>query len=261
MRRILVEICIESAADARVVASGGGDRVELCSALALGGLTPSIGAVAEVRAAAAGGLPVVAMIRPRPGGFCYDASEFRAMRRDVDAVLAAGADGIVFGVLCEDGAVDRGRSREMVEQVRGAGAGKQIVFHRAFDFTPDPMAALDQLMEMGVDRVLTSGQRGSAAEGAAVIRALVARAGGRIQILPGAGVGPDNVVALVRDTGCDQVHASLREPVVDPSVARRPEIRLSAAGDGSDGNAFAATSGERLVKLVRAVRDWESSQT
>src|SRR5690348_5874133 len=147
-RRILLEVCIASVADALAAQAGGVDRLELNTALGLGGLTPSAGQLAEVRRATA--LPLIVMARPRPGGFCYSDSEFRVLRRDVEHALDQGADGIAFGVLTPTGEVDRERVRQIVTQM----GTRQAVFHRAFDVTPDPVVALEQLIDLGVQRVM-----------------------------------------------------------------------------------------------------------
>src|SRR5215471_11838018 len=139
-RKLLLEICCGSAADAWEAQQGGADRVELCSALFLGGLTPSLGAILEAKDRVK--IPVMAMIRPRSGGFCYSKSDYAVMQRDVRVAVEQGADGIVFGVLRSDGRVDR----ERCAQLCNLALGRQTVFHRAFDVTPDPLEALDTLI-------------------------------------------------------------------------------------------------------------------
>ena len=245
MSQVLVEICIESVDDAR--AAAGADRLELCQALAVGGLTPSVGLQEEVGRIAR--VPVMTMVRPRPGGFCYGGSEFAVMRRDIDAAIDLGAEGVVFGILTESGAIDVLRTSQIVGQVRSAGRPVEVVFHRAFDFTPDPMEAIEQLIDLGVTRVLTSGQQPTAMEGAGLIRELVERAAGRIQVLAGSGVRPENVGELVRRTGCEQIHASLRAAGSDRSMAGRA-ISLGAGkpGGGPDPSFTATDAG-----LVRAL--------
>jgi copper homeostasis protein len=210
----LLEVCVESAGDAAAAAAGGADRLELNSALALDGLTPSLGLLAEVRRAAGARIPIVAMARPRAGDFCYDETELRVLRRDVDLLLEHGADGIALGILTARGDVDR-RCAQFVRQISAAGSGHRFqgaVFHKAFDQARDPLAALEQLIDLGVRRVMTSGQQRTALRGAALIRQLVERAAGRIEILPAGGIRPSNVIAILSRTGCDQVHSSLREP-------------------------------------------------
>lgn len=193
-----LEIVAQSADDALAAEANGADRIELVSALALGGLTPSLGALAETRARC--GLPVVAMLRPRSGGFAYAEGELRAMERDAEGFLAAGAGGLVFGVLDADGGIDAEANARLVRK------GGEAVFHRAFDALPDPLEALERLVDLGFRRILTSGGGGTALEGADAIRRLVERADGRIEILPGGGVRPDNVAQVVARTGATQAH-------------------------------------------------------
>jgi copper homeostasis protein len=246
MSQVLVEICIESVDDARFAA--GADRLELCQALAVGGLTPSVGVQEEVRRVAR--VPVMTMVRPRPGGFCYGETEFAVMRRDIDAAIELGAEGVVFGILTESGAIDVRRTNQIIGQVRSAGRPVEVVFHRAFDFTPDPIEAIEQLIDLGVTRLLTSGQQPTAMEGVGLIRELVQRAAGRIQVLPGSGVRPENVGELVRRTGCDQVHASLRTAGSDRSTAGRV-ISLSAGGPGGGPDpSFTATDAGLVQSLL-----------
>ncbi|MHB1424459.1 MAG: copper homeostasis protein CutC [Gemmataceae bacterium] len=241
---ILLEIAIAGVEDARAARDGGAARLELNAALPLGGLTPSLGTLLEVTRAVT--MPVLVMIRPRPGGFCYSDADFRVMRRDIDLVLAHDADGLVFGLLNEDGTIDVPRCRELIRQ-----AGyKDVVFHRAFDVTPDPFAALEQLIDLGVRRVLTSGQAVSASTGAALLAELIRRAAGRIEILPAAGINGLTVADVVARTGCTQVHASLRGRRTDRSTAARPHITFGAAAHGED--QYDATDAD-AVRQVRAL--------
>jgi copper homeostasis protein len=184
----------------------------------LGGLTPSLGLLREARAATK--LPVIAMIRPRPSGFCYSAAEFAVMQRDAEVALAEGVAGIAFGILTSAGAIDRERCKQLVKLA----TEKHIVFHRAFDVTPEPLAALDQLIDLGVTRVMTSGQEASAYNGAANIANYVCHVAGRIEVLPAGGINRFTVVDVVKRTGCDQVHASLSKTASDESVKARPQV-------------------------------------
>jgi copper homeostasis protein len=211
--RILIEVAVGGVEGARVAHECGADRIELNAGLELGGLTPSLGALLEVRSETP--LPVITMVRPRAGGFVYSADEFRTMERDVELMLEHGAEGVAFGVLTADGKLDLMRTRALSERV--GRARRDVVFHRAFDRTPDPFTALDQLIDLGVRRVLTSGQRASAVEGADLIRRLIEHARGRIEVLPGAGIRAGNVAELVRVTGAGQVHGSFSERRVDPA--------------------------------------------
>lgn len=216
--RITLEICTASAEDCAVAEQSGADRVELNCALMLGGLTPSIGALREARAAIR--IPLITMIRPRAGGFCYSASDFKVMQRDTETALAEGADGIAFGILTPNGAIDLERSRQMVKLA----AGRQLVFHRAFDVVPEPLTALDQLVDLGITRVMTSGQEASAYNGAANIGNYLHHAAGRIEVLPAGGINRFTVADVVSRTGCDQIHASLSTGSKDRSVAARPQV-------------------------------------
>jgi copper homeostasis protein len=219
--RFLLEVAVASVEDARAAESGGADRLELNAALSLGGLTPSLGTLLEVRQATR--LPLFVMLRPRPGAFCYNPAEFRVLLRDLDFLLSHGADGIVFGILKEDGTVDRLRCREVVRQA----GDHPVVFHRALDLTPEATQALEVLIDLGVCRVMTSGQKPTALAGASCIAALVRHAAGRIEVLPAGGITSSNAVELLRQTSCDQVHGGLRGLGRDPSALGRPELTFS----------------------------------
>jgi copper homeostasis protein len=228
--RILLEIIATCAEDCAVIEQAGGDRIELCAALGLGGLTPSAGLAQAARAATR--LPIMMMLRPREGGFCYSAAEFGQMVRDLEFGLAAGVDGFVFGCLTAAGEVDGQRTAEIVARA----AGKQTVFHRAFDVTPDPATALETLVELGITRILTSGQRPTAWEGAGLIRELARQAAGRVELLPGSGVRADRVGELLRRTGVRQVHASASRSEIDPSTHANPALSFGGAqGGGGEG--------------------------
>ena len=205
-----LEIVAQSSDDARAAAHAGADRLELVSALSLGGLTPSLGTLEAVLASC--DLPVAAMLRPRSGGFAYSTGELDAMERDAARFLEAGAKGLVFGVLDEDG-VDVKANARLVR------AGGKAVFHRAFDALPDPLDALERLIDLGFRRVLTSGGRGTALEGADTIRRLIERADGRIEILPGGGVRPAIAREIVARTGASALHLAGLEWAEDPTAA------------------------------------------
>src|SRR5579863_6467483 len=166
MAQVLLEICCGSIDDAIEAEKGGADRVELCSALFLGGLTPSVGTLQEAKRRLK--IPIMVMVRPRGGGFCYTEAEMASMERDTEAAIENGADGVVFGILQSNGTIDVPRCRRIRELI----GNRQAVFHRAFDVTPEPFAALDQLVDLGITRVLTSGQKDSVPEGADLIRKL-----------------------------------------------------------------------------------------
>lgn len=219
---LLIECVACSADDCVEAEAGGADRIELCSALMLGGLTPSLGTLLEARAATA--LPIVSMVRPRAGGFCYTDREFATMLRDAEVAIEAGVQGLVFGVLTEDGQVDEPRCRELVTRA----AGRDTVFHRAFDVVPDPIHALETLVKLGVTRILTSGRERQAVAGASVIRDLARQAAGRIDILPGGGIREHTVAAVLERTGLRQVHLGPFTVRPDTSGRANPELNFSS---------------------------------
>lgn len=198
--RVLIEAAIDSLAAAKQALAEGADRLELCSNIAVGGLTPT---AALVRQCLTLGVPCMAMARPRAGDFVYGGADLQQLMADVAALRAAGVQGIVFGVLTRDHTVDHEALTRIVKMCSGMDA----VFHRAFDGTPNVSEALDTLISCGVTRVLTSGQAAIAAEGVATLAALTERAAGRIQILPGGGIRAHNVAEIVRRTGVTQIHA------------------------------------------------------
>jgi copper homeostasis protein len=246
--RAIVEVACASVADCLVAEEAGADRFELCSALVLGGLTPSVGVLATARARTA--RPIVCMIRPRAGSFCYSDDEFDAMRRDVEACAAAGADGVAFGVLTPDGDVDAGRCRELAALARPL----DTVFHRAFDVVRDPESALDVLVALGITRVLTSGRARTALEGAPLIRALAGRAAGRIEILPGGGVRAGNIVQVLEATGIGAVHLGPQATAEDASGAANPLLEF--AEPGAAPRRYAVLDGQAVRDACRAAAAW-----
>lgn len=223
MGTVLLEICCGSIDDAIQAEVGGADRVELCSALFLGGLTPSLGTLQEAKRRVK--IPVMMMVRPRGGGFCYTEAEMATMERDVEAAVANGADGVVFGILNSDGKIDVRRCT----RIRKLIGDRQAVFHRAFDVTPDAFAALEQLVDLGITRVLTSGQKNSVPEGAELIRKLIERAGKRIEVLPGGGIAAYNMKYVVERTGCRQVHLTAWGTVTDSSTQGNRAVTFGGA--------------------------------
>ena len=243
MGKTVLEICCGSAEDVFAAANTGADRVELNSALYLGGLTPSLG---SVRLAKKAGIPIMAMIRPREGGFCYSESEIGTMLEDISAFQSEGVDGFVFGVLTSDGRVDMEKNALLIN----ACGCKEKVFHRAIDVVPNWREAIDALIKLGFDRVLTSGQAKNAIAGADTIREMVDYAAGRIQILPGGGIRPENAAELLSKTGCRQLHSSCSSVITDDSCASNPEI--SFRGNGGE-NQFSRTDKEKIDKLLTAI--------
>ncbi|HSQ57549.1 MAG TPA: copper homeostasis protein CutC [Gemmata sp.] len=223
--RIALEIAVSTPDEAILAEANGADRLELSSGLEVGGLTPSLGLFRAVKRSVK--LPVYVLIRPRPAGFCYSPREFEVMLDDAREFMAAGAAGLVFGVLTDEGTIDRERCAELARV-----AGKGAVFHRAFDLLTDQFRAMDELVEIGFHRVLTSGGEASAQAGAARLASLIRHAGGRIEVLPGGGIRAENIAELVRQTRCEQVHSSARSAsTIDPTLARNTGLAAAFGGD------------------------------
>ncbi|MBS0200359.1 MAG: copper homeostasis protein CutC [Proteobacteria bacterium] len=214
----LLEIAADGVRSAIAAETGGGDRIELCAGLGEGGTTPSHGVIAATRDAV--NIPVFVLVRPRNGDFVYDGYEVEAMCSDIRDCAALGCEGVVIGALDADGGIDLNACRAMVDAAKGL----EITFHRAFDAVADRAHALEQIIELGCSRVLTSGAARSAPEGADAIAENVRQAAGRIVILSGAGINADNLGELVARTGGQEFHASARGPVQSPMRWRNPAL-------------------------------------
>lgn len=221
MNHVFLEICCGSAQDGIAAWNGGAKRVELNSDLFHGGLTPSLGELIVLKQSIPD-LKVMCMVRPREGGFCYTDLEFKVMLTDARLLLEHGADGIVFGFLHPNGTIDKNRCKKMLEVI----GKKESVFHRAIDVVPDVMTALDELISLGVTRVLTSGQKPTAFEGAETIQAMVEHAAGRIEILPGSGIRPHNAAECRDIFKTPYLHASMHRIVHDYSLTANPSIHF-----------------------------------
>ena len=228
MRKIVFELCAETI-DACVAArDGGADRIELCSGLSEGGLTPSHGLVHN--AVKHSGLPVHVLIRPRGGDFLYSPSEIAVMREDIAHVKSLGAAGVVFGMLAADDTVDIAGTRSLVELAHPM----QTTFHRAFDATPDLRAALEDVIATGCDRVLTSGGERDVVAGVHSLAALVVQANGRVDIAVGGGLRLQNASSLSRITGAEHFHGSLRRRL----VAKSPAAGDTVSGSNGTGTRY-----------------------
>ena len=208
---LLIEAAVESLDAARAAARGGAHRLELCTDLAHGGTTPDLNLLQAQLP-----IPAFVLVRPRAGDFAYTDAEHRTMLEQIARAKSAGAHGIVTGDLSLD------RTRDLIAAARPL----PVTFHRAFDVFPDPSDALERLIGLGVERVLTSGGAPTAPEGAAQIRRLVVQAKGRIGILPGGGIDATNVVRLVRETGVNEVHFSVRDVAKVKAVKRSLDLGM-----------------------------------
>lgn len=207
----LLEVCVDDVAGLHAAVEGGADRIELCSSLDLGGLTPSAGLMAEASRLP---VPVMALIRPRSGGFVYDAAEERVMRHDIERAAELGLAGVALGALTLDHRLDL----PMLERLARHAQGRQLTLHRAFDLLRDQAEGLEQAITLGFDRILTSGGAAMAPAGMTQLAALVRQSRGRIRILAGSGITADNVDALLHSTCVHEVHASCRAPTTEPDA-------------------------------------------
>jgi copper homeostasis protein len=215
---VILEIAANSVASALAAQEGGAGRVELCTALELGGLTPSHAQIALTRDCLR--IPLYVLIRPRAGDFLYGELECETMQRDIETCVALGCDGVVLGVLDADGDVDVAHCRALVAAAGTLG----VTFHRAFDLSRDSTRALEDIVALGCERVLTSGAQASAVDGVALIRDLVTQSNGRLVVMPGAGVTARNIAELAAATGAHEFHASAKRQL--PSGMRHRQARL-----------------------------------
>ena len=217
---MILEACVNSAVSAIMAQLGGADRVELCENMADGGCTPSAGTIILARKRLT--IHIFVMIRPRGADFLYSDEEFEIMKHDIRAAKELGADGVVFGILMPNGRMDRMRMTELVKMARPMG----VTCHRAFDMTRDPMEAIDDLIEIGVDRVLTSGQADSALEGAGLINQLIRYARNRIIIMPGHGIKEHNLSQVVKETGATEFHMYLTKEIPGGMTFVREGVKM-----------------------------------
>ncbi|MCX6281926.1 MAG: copper homeostasis protein CutC [Bacteroidetes bacterium] len=219
MKKIL-EACVNSSVSAISARDGGADRIELCENMMEGGCTPSAGTILFTRQKLQ--IPLMVMIRPRGADFLYSDEEFEIMKHDIQTAKKLGADGVVFGVLLPDGNVDVSRMGILTEIARPM----QVTCHRAFDMTTDPFKALDDLMLINIDRVLTSGQSDNALIGADLIHKLIRYAGSRITVMPGHGIKEHNLSEVIKSTGASEFHMYLTRPVPSKMKFMREEVRM-----------------------------------
>ena len=219
MERPLIEVCVDSLASAREAVRGGADRLELCANLIIGGTTPS---PALIREAVNLGVPVNVLIRPRFGDFLFDDAEKREQLEQIAQLRALGASGAVIGALRADGTLDA----DFLAACREAAQGLTLTLHRAFDVCRDADEALEQATMLGFDTILTSGQRATAEEGAALLAKLVCRADGRITIMPGSGVNADNIAHLHARTHARAFHLSAKRIASSGMIFRRAGVPM-----------------------------------
>ena len=217
---MILEICVDSLESARAAESGGAQRVELCSALSEGGITPSAGLMQAVHESL--NIPIYAMVRPRGGDFFYTQDEFRIMRSDIAQAKSIGVDGVVLGLLHQDGRIDVERTRELVNLASPMG----VTFHRAIDWTPDIEVALEDVIATGAERVLTSGGMQTAVQAVDRIGAMIARSANRMRVMVCGGIRKGNIAEVAQKTGATEFHASLRKKTASAVSYRNPGLHL-----------------------------------
>lgn len=222
---MVLEICVDSVESAMAAERGGAQRVELCSDLLEGGITPSAGLTALVRRRI--GIGLFVMIRPRGGDFCYTDLEYEVMQEDILRARELGADGIVLGILDEHARVDVERTRRLVELARPL----PVTFHRAIDMTPDPCAAVEEVVASGAARLLTSGAAAKVTDGAPLISRMVEAARGRLAVMAGGGITAQTIASAIETTRASEFHASLRSTRPSPVDFRRQEVQMGEVSD------------------------------
>ena len=246
-KMIALEVCANSINSALAAQNGGAVRVELCDNLKEGGTTPSAGQITMARKFLH--IKLYVLIRPRSGDFLYNDIEYETMKADIRYCIEAGCDGIVIGILKADGTIDKERNLELVRMAKQFGLG--VTFHRAFDVCADLYQALEDIIELGCERILTSGGKSSAMEGSAMLAHLVEKAAGRISIMAGAGVNEHNAADLVHYTGVQEIHSSAR--VMIPSQMQFQNDHIAMGDTMHDEYSFDQTDVERVKKLVQLV--------
>ncbi len=221
----ILEVCAGSVQSAVAARDGGAQRIELCGALEVGGITPSIGLLKSVRSIE--GLRLHVLIRSRGGDFHYSDDEISVMEEDIRIARGEGADGVVIGALNADGTIDE----RAVERLVKAADGLSVTFHRAFDVAAHPFDSLERIINLGCDRLLTSGQAATALEGAEMIRQLHEHSAGRIILMPGCGVNSRNAADILRQTGTNEIHASARCLVKSQMTFRHSGVSMGSSED------------------------------
>jgi len=242
--KIKLEICVDSFASAVAAEKGGADRIELCSALSEGGLTPSAGLISKIVDMLK--IDVFVLIRPRRGDFYYSAPEIAVMKQDIELVKELGAKGVVIGVLKKDGNINEESMQELIALARPM----SITFHRAFDLTPDPFKALEELLDLRVDRLLTSGQQQGAEDGLELISQLVKRAGDKLRIMPGGGINENNIHKIKVTSGANEFHTSAKIKKQSPMAYQKETVLMAANAPVSEYE-LVKTSEEKVREIKR----------
>jgi copper homeostasis protein len=242
-----LEICANSVASCLEAQKGGAYRVELCASIPEGGTTPSYATIALARELLNIKLHVI--IRPRGGDFLYSPLEHKIMLNDIETAKKLHADGVVIGCLTAQGDIDMQRNRELID----AAEGMSVTFHRAFDMSRDPFESLENIISLGCDRLLTSGQQPKAEQGIPLLKQLVQQAGERIIVMPGSGINEYNIAKIARETQAKEFHLSVREKVESKMIYRKPTLAMGSTTSAIDEYAQEITSALRVEKALKSL--------
>jgi copper homeostasis protein len=247
MRNIKAEVVVYNIESAFKAQEGGAERIELCDNPADGGTTPSAGTIEVVRANVT--MDIMVMLRPRGGDFCYSSYEYHAMKRDLYSIQKISVDGFVFGILNPDGTIDKKRCKELIEKAKPL----KVTCHRAFDMARDPFEALEDCIEVGFSRILTSGQKPNAHQGRVLVGQLVERSAGRISIMAGSGVNEKTVAEIVSATNVQEIHFSASSSRPSQMNFRNPSI--AAMGEqGEDEYAVRTVDPGRVRRIIELAK-------
>lgn len=223
----VLEVCVDSLESAVAALNGGADRLELCSSLIEGGLTPTPGLLIQIQNMNPRKVPVFCMLRCRPGNFVYQTEEIEVMKEDAKILRKSGADGFVFGCLSDNGDVDMKACREVIKACHPL----PVTFHRAFDFVKRPTIEVEVIIDLGFERILTSGKQQSAQMGVKLIKKLMEQAGKRIILMPGGGVNKDNIKYILENTEATEIHGSFKKPKEEPKEESKEDEAEVNLGD------------------------------
>ena len=243
MREVMLEVCTDSVESAAAAVRGGARRLEVCANLVIGGTTPGVSQFKQMRKAC--DIPLNVLLRPRYGDFLYTEAEFTMLLEDTAMFRKLGADGIVVGCLNADGTLDL----ERIKKLREAADGMHMTLHRAFDVCRNPKETLEQAVEIGVDTILTSGHKDSCMAGIGLLKQLTEQSAGRIHILAGGGVTPENIGMLAKETGTDSFHMSGKKIIESGMEYRNDEVNMGIPGIGE--YEIFRTDETKIVKAVQ----------
>ena len=243
----IIEVCAINIQSAIAAQNAGAKRIEFCDNLFEGGTTPSPGTLQVVRKLL--DIEINVMIRPRGSDFCYNDFEFEIMKRDIEFCKTLGVDGVVFGILNPNGTIDLKRTKKLIKISHPL----NITHHRAFDMTPDPFQSLEEIIELGMDRILTAGQKNTAIEGKELIKKLISQADDRIIIMPGSGINEDNILELKKETGATEFHLTGHKKTESRMTYRKEEIYMGGIPQVPEYE-IRVTDEKRIRKIIELLK-------